>query len=142
MFGSFGMLEILLILVVGVFVFGVIKLPRFARSIGTGFQELKRLKRGLDMGFDEDEDRPREEDRRSSRQSQGYRQTPDYDYQGPQDSWQQGPAQGSQDYGQTGPAQGPSPQQPQPGWQNWQQPPPQSRDRNSPPPEEEDKKQT
>ncbi len=56
MFGSFGMLEILLILVVGVVVFGAIRLPRLARSISTGWNELKRLKRGFDLGFDEREE--------------------------------------------------------------------------------------
>jgi TatA/E family protein of Tat protein translocase len=68
MFGSFGMLEILIILVVGVVVFGVIKLPRFAKSVGTGWQELKRLRKGFEMGFDEE--RPAQ-DERSDRREQG-----------------------------------------------------------------------
>ena len=58
MFGSFGMLEILLILVVGVVVFGAIKLPRLAKNISSGWGELKRLKRGFDLGLDDDDEQP------------------------------------------------------------------------------------
>lgn len=56
MFGSFGMLEIGLILLVGVFVFGAMKLPRLAKNISSGWGELKRLKRGFDLGLDDDDD--------------------------------------------------------------------------------------
>ena len=93
MFGSFGMLEILLILVVGVVVFGVIKLPRFAKSVGAGWQELKRLKKGLGMGFDEEEPA---QDRRSNRPDQRgsgsqiyHQQGPEQQYYGPAQPWQQ-----------------------------------------------------
>ena len=58
MFGSFGMLEILLILIVGVVVFGAIRLPRLARNISSGWHELKRLKRGFGLGLDEHDERP------------------------------------------------------------------------------------
>ena len=61
MFGSFGMLEILLILVVGVVVFGAIKLPRLAKNISSGWGELKKLKRGFDLGLDDDEQSPRQQ---------------------------------------------------------------------------------
>ena len=115
MFGSFGMLEILLILVVGVVVFGVIKLPRFAKSVGAGFQELKRLKRGFDMGFDEEE--PSEHDRASRREQQGsggqhyYQQGPDQQYQGqgPAQHWQE--QHWSQEPGPGAPSQSGSPSQ-------------------------------
>ena len=53
MFGSFGMLEIGLILIVGVVVFGAMKLPRLARNLSSGFGELKKLKKGFDLGLDE-----------------------------------------------------------------------------------------
>jgi TatA/E family protein of Tat protein translocase len=58
MFGSFGMMEILLILIVGVVVFGAIRLPRLARNISSGWHELKRLKRGFDLGLDEHDEQP------------------------------------------------------------------------------------
>lgn len=58
MFGSFGMMEILLILIVGVVVFGAIRLPRLARNILSGWHELKRLKRGFDLGLDEHDEQP------------------------------------------------------------------------------------
>jgi TatA/E family protein of Tat protein translocase len=58
MFGSFGMMEILLILIVGVVVFGAIRLPRLARNISSGWHELKRLKRGFDLGLDENDKQP------------------------------------------------------------------------------------
>jgi sec-independent protein translocase protein TatA len=63
MFGSFGMMEIVLILIVGVVVFGVIKLPGLARSIGSGFREFKNLKRGFDLGLDGGDEEP--QDRRT-----------------------------------------------------------------------------
>lgn len=58
MFGSFGMMEILLILIVGVVVFGAIRLPRLARNISSGWHELKRLKRGFDLDLDEHDEQP------------------------------------------------------------------------------------
>ena len=58
MFGSFGMMEILLILIVGVVVFGAIRLPRLARNLSSGWHELKRLKRGFDLGLDENDEQP------------------------------------------------------------------------------------
>jgi len=84
MFGSFGMLEILLILVVGVVVFGAIKLPRFAKSIGSGLQELKRLKRGFEMGLDEEDEQIEKSDSGHRQPRQQYWQAP-----GPQGYTQQ-----------------------------------------------------
>jgi Sec-independent protein translocase protein TatA len=60
MFGSFGMLEIGLILIVGVVVFGAMKLPRLAKNLSAGWGELKRLKKGFDLGLDEDDPPPRQ----------------------------------------------------------------------------------
>ena len=88
MFGSFGMLEILIILVVGVVVFGVIKLPRFAKSIGSGLQELKRLKRGFEMGLGEEEEQFEKTDSGQVQPNQQYRQAP-----GPQGYAQQDDSQ-------------------------------------------------
>jgi Sec-independent protein translocase protein TatA len=95
MFGSFGMLEILLILIVGVVVFGAIRLPRLARSISSGWSELKRLKRGFDLGFDE-----REEQHAQSHGPARHNQPYHNGNSGPQDSTQ-GYAQEQQPY-QTG----------------------------------------
>jgi Sec-independent protein translocase protein TatA len=109
MFGSFGMLEILLVLVVGVVVFGVIKLPRFAKSIGAGWQELKRLKQGFDLGFDEEEQYQQE--RRDRRRAPGaedqapYQQGPGQQYygQGHAQQWQDQGQQRAQGYGGAAP---------------------------------------
>ena len=98
MFGSFGMLEILLILVVGVVVFGVIKLPRFAKSIGAGWQELKRLKQGFDLGLDEEEQYQQE--RRDRRHAPGPEDQAPYQQGSGQQYYGQGPAQQWQDQGQ------------------------------------------
>jgi Sec-independent protein translocase protein TatA len=105
MFGSFGMLEILLVLVVGVVVFGVIKLPRFAKSIGAGWQELKRLKRGFDLGLDEEEQHQQERTGRrrdpSPEDQASYQQGPGQQYygQGPAQQWQDQGWQRAQGYG-------------------------------------------
>jgi TatA/E family protein of Tat protein translocase len=69
MFGSFGILEIVLILIVGVVVFGAIKLPGLARSIGSGWRELQNLKRGFNLGLDGMEDEPQG---RRTKQDTGY----------------------------------------------------------------------
>ena len=49
MFGGIGGLEIIIILVVGVILFGVIKMPQIARLLGSGFGGYNKLKRGLDF---------------------------------------------------------------------------------------------
>jgi Sec-independent protein translocase protein TatA len=119
MFGSFGMLEILLILVVGVVVFGVIKLPRFAKSVGAGWQELKRLKKGFEMGFDEEE--PSKDERASRRNRQGpegrnyYQQGSEQQYQGqgPAQQWQEQGQHWTQEYGQAAPPESGPPSAPE-----------------------------
>ncbi|MFW6138543.1 MAG: Sec-independent protein translocase subunit TatA/TatB [Spirochaetota bacterium] len=45
--GGIGGLEILLILVVGIVIFGVIKLPHIARILGTGLQGYRKFKNGF-----------------------------------------------------------------------------------------------
>ena len=78
MFGSFGMLEIGLILIVGVFVFGAMKLPRLAKNISSGWGELKRLKRGFDLGRDDDDEKPPRQQAQNYSTAQGQCNQPYY----------------------------------------------------------------
>ena len=114
MFGSFGMLEILLILIVGVVVFGAIKLPRLVKNISSGWGELKRLKRGFDLDLDDDDEQaPRQHAQNYGPAQQQYNQP--YYYGNP---GQQGFAPGQQmnQQGNTSPFNGqqgsPPPQEP------------------------------
>jgi sec-independent protein translocase protein TatA len=51
--GGMGIQEILIILMVGLLVFGAARLPKIARSLGQGIKEFKKTVKGLD---DDDED--------------------------------------------------------------------------------------
>ena len=112
MFGSFGMLEILLILIVGVVVFGAIKLPRLAKNISSGWGELKRLKRGFDLGLDDDDDEqpPRQHPQNYGHAQQQYNQP--YYYGNPDGQGfapgQQGPPSPQEPPAQQGDGRGPS----------------------------------
>ena len=53
MFGGIGMQEILIILVIGLLVFGATRLPKIARSLGLGIKEFKKTIKGLDDDDDE-----------------------------------------------------------------------------------------
>ena len=55
MFGALGMQEILIILVVGIIVFGASKMPGIARSLGSGMKQFKRFKDGINGKFDIDD---------------------------------------------------------------------------------------
>ena len=48
MFGGIGMQEILIILVIGLLVFGATRLPKIARSLGLGIKKFKKTIKGLD----------------------------------------------------------------------------------------------
>jgi sec-independent protein translocase protein TatA len=48
MFGGIGMQEIVIILIVGLLVFGATKLPKIARSLGQGIKEFKKTVKDLD----------------------------------------------------------------------------------------------
>jgi sec-independent protein translocase protein TatA len=98
MLGGIGVQEIVIILIVGLLVFGASRLPKIARSLGQGIKEFKKTVKGLD----EDEDEAQAKVR--------YVQPPFSQGQGPVG---QGPAQyppqggGQQPYGQNGyPPQG------------------------------------
>ena len=56
MIGGIGIQEIIVILVVGLLVFGAARLPKIARSLGQGIKEFKRTVKGID---DEDEEESR-----------------------------------------------------------------------------------
>jgi Sec-independent protein translocase protein TatA len=106
MFGGIGGLEILLVLVVGIVLFGVIKMPQIARLLGSGFGGYNKLKRG--MNFNNIIDRMAGDgEKEGGRQRQ---EGPDQGWQNPP-SGQWGPDQGWQNppSGQWGPNQG---------WQN------------------------
>ena len=56
MLGGIGIQEIVIILIVGLLVFGAARLPKIARSLGQGIKEFKKTVKGLEDD-DEDEDR-------------------------------------------------------------------------------------
>ena len=51
--GGIGMQEILIILVVGLLVFGAARLPKIARSLGLGIKEFKKTVKGINEEDDE-----------------------------------------------------------------------------------------
>jgi sec-independent protein translocase protein TatA len=54
MFGSLGMQEILLVLVVVLLLFGAKRIPEVMRSLGSGIQQFKRGMREIESGMRED----------------------------------------------------------------------------------------
>ena len=94
MLGGIGVQEIVIILIVGLLVFGATRLPKIARSLGQGIKEFKKSVKGLD------------EDENEARAQERYVQPPYPQRQGPvQYPPQSGPAQ--QPYDQSGyPPQG------------------------------------
>ena len=54
MLGGIGMQEILIILIVGLLVFGAARLPKIARSLGLGIKEFKKTVKSLDDDDSED----------------------------------------------------------------------------------------
>jgi sec-independent protein translocase protein TatA len=101
MFGGIGIQEIVIILIVGLLVFGAARLPKIARSLGQGIKEFKKTVKGI------------EEDDENEQSSNRYvQQSPQY----PQGQQQMA-------YGQ--PSQGPNPytQPPQYGSQDTGMPP-------------------
>ena len=122
MFGTMGLPEILIILVIGIVVFGVIKMPKIVRSLGSGMKQFQRfrnvVKNPLDHIDDFMEDEPAQDQQQyygpNPNQQQYYGPNPNQ--QGPQ-GWSGGwtnqqpgayPGQGQQ-----GQWQGGSPQAPQ-----------------------------
>ncbi len=58
MIGGIGIQEIVIILIVGLLVFGAARLPKIARSLGQGIKEFKKTVKGLDED-EEDEGKSR-----------------------------------------------------------------------------------
>jgi len=56
MLGGIGVQEIVIILIVGLLVFGAARLPKIARSLGLGIKEFKKTVKGLED--DDEEERP------------------------------------------------------------------------------------
>jgi sec-independent protein translocase protein TatA len=102
--GGIGVQEIVIILIVGLLVFGAARLPKIARSLGQGIKEFKKTVKGLDDDDDESTSRMK------------YVQNQPLNYQGqqqyPQGPQYQGPGQQANQYSQysTGP-QAPNTQQ-------------------------------
>jgi len=84
--GGIGVQEIVIILIVGLLVFGAARLPKIARSLGQGIKEFKKTVKGLEDDDDESANRVRYVQNQPPNY-QGQQQYP----QGPQ--YQQGPVQ-------------------------------------------------
>jgi sec-independent protein translocase protein TatA len=56
MFGSIGLQEILLILLIALLLFGARRLPEIGRGLGKGIREFKKASRELTDKMNEDED--------------------------------------------------------------------------------------
>ena len=84
MFGGIGIQEILVVLVVGLLVFGAARLPKIARSLGLGIKEFKKTIKGIEE--DESDETPK------VNYSQGYNQP----QQGQYNQQSQGPQQPNQ----------------------------------------------
>ncbi len=63
MFGKIGMMEIMLVLVVALIIFGPAKLPELGRSIGNGLKEFRKATRDLksSISLDDDSDTGRQD---------------------------------------------------------------------------------
>lgn len=55
--GGIGVQEIVIILIVGLLVFGAARLPKIAKSLGQGIKEFKKTVKGIDDDDDEDDSR-------------------------------------------------------------------------------------
>jgi sec-independent protein translocase protein TatA len=111
--GGIGVQEIVIILIVGLLVFGAARLPKIARSLGQGIKEFKKTVKGLEDDDDEAPNKVR------------YVQSPPPNYQG---QYQQGPQYQQPPQYQQGPQYQQPPQQSQP-----QQQPPQQAQQQQPP---------
>jgi sec-independent protein translocase protein TatA len=84
--GGIGVQEIVIILIVGLLVFGAARLPKIARSLGQGIKEFKKTVKALEDDDDESANRMKHVQNQPPNY-QGQQQYP----QGPQ--YQQGPVQ-------------------------------------------------
>lgn len=103
MLGGIGVQEIVIILIVGLLVFGAARLPKIARSLGQGIKEFKKTVKGLD-----EDDEPAEKTTKYVQQPPSYPQQ--YPPAGGQAQQQYGPQGGTSPQG-TGPVQDQQPPQ-------------------------------
>jgi sec-independent protein translocase protein TatA len=126
--GGIGVQEIVIILIVGLLVFGAARLPKIARSLGQGIKEFKKTVKGIEDDDDDSDNRMKY----VQNQPPNYQQYP----QGPQ--YQQGPMQ--QPYA-TGPqAQNVQQNQQNPAQNQTAQNPPSQDQQNQQPQQNEDTK--
>ena len=119
--GGIGVQEIVIILIVGLLVFGAARLPKIARSLGQGIKEFKKTVKGLEDDDDESANKVKyvQNQPPNYQVQQPYQQGPQYQ-QGPaQQQYAQGPQapntqQTQQNPAQNQPAQNTAPQNPQP----------------------------
>jgi sec-independent protein translocase protein TatA len=120
--GGIGVQEIVIILIVGLLVFGAARLPKIARSLGQGIKEFKKTVKGLEDDDDESANKVKyvQNQPPNYQAQQPYPQGPQYQ-QGPaQQPYTQGPQtpntqQNQQNPSQQQQAQNPAQQNPQPG---------------------------
>ena len=114
MFGALGLPEILIILVIGVLIFGGVKIPGILRSLSSGVRGYRKVKDTVRNPMNLDRwiaDEEPEQDSRSRPRQYGY-------YQGPQGPSPQGPSPqgpGPQEYRDGGYTAWPGRQQPEGG---------------------------
>jgi sec-independent protein translocase protein TatA len=133
MFGGIGMQEILIVLIIGLLVFGATRLPKIARSLGLGIKEFKKTIKGIDEDEDEGKIKYVQNQPPVNQQYQQYnpgmqnQAPPQGQYYNPNQPYQQntggtppGPGQPGQTQAQPGQSW---PNQPQTGQQGPDQPP-------------------
>lgn len=144
MLGGIGVQEILVILIVGLLVFGATRLPKIARSLGLGIKEFKKTIKSVE---DDDEEEEKGQIRYVQNQPPAYQQYPPSYTSGPgMQQPGQGPYYGQNPqyqppqgggYGQPGPQPGGQQYTQQQPPQQPQQQPPQQPQQDQPKPDEE-----
>jgi sec-independent protein translocase protein TatA len=71
MFGTLGIQEILIVLVVGIIVFGVIRMPRILRSLGSGVKQFQRFRNAMKNPLDHIDDIMKDEPARDEQRYYG-----------------------------------------------------------------------
>jgi sec-independent protein translocase protein TatA len=87
MFGTLGLQEILIVLVIGIIVFGVFKMPKIVRSLGSGVKQFQKFRNVVKNPLDHIDDLMGDEP--SQNQQQNYGPNPNQ-----QGHWQGGSPQG------------------------------------------------
>ena len=122
--GGIGVQEIVIILIVGLLVFGAARLPKIARSLGQGIKEFKKTVKGIEEDDDESANRMKyvQNQPPNYQAQQPYPQGPQYQ-QGPvQQPYNAGPQAPDTQQNQQNPAQNQTAQNTAPQEQQPQQP--------------------